>query len=78
VSVEIKARDLRATDVLTFDAIVVRGRDGESVHGVPIDHLRVLRDGSVVVDVRFVDGTNRRKVFRSDESVYINSRGEDA
>ena len=53
------------------DVIEPINEDAGWFDGVPIDNLKRYRNGRVRVDVTYVDGTRRRKVFAPDERVMV-------
>jgi Zn-dependent alcohol dehydrogenase len=63
----IAARELRDTDILEFQGVTTTG----GFDGIPIDKLKRYRDGRVRIDVTYVDGTCRRKIFSPDQLVMV-------
>jgi hypothetical protein len=53
-------------DILQFSGWTMVGH-----RGIPITRLTRLHDGRVQVDVDYVDGTNRHKVFEADDQVMV-------
>ncbi|OBG70279.1 hypothetical protein [Mycobacterium sp. E3305] len=63
----IPARELRDTDVLEFQRFNADGY----IDGIPIDKLTRHPDGRVEIDVTYIDGTHRLKVYDPDEQVSV-------
>ena len=65
----IPARALRDTDILEFQGVTMDGW----FDGITIDKLTRHADGRVEVDLTFVDGSHRYKIFGPDEQVRVRS-----
>jgi hypothetical protein len=68
----IPARELSDTDILDFHAEAI-SPDGtvKIFHGIPIDKLTRHRDGRVEVDMTYIDGTHRFRVYGPDDEVVV-------
>jgi hypothetical protein len=69
----ITASELRDTHILEFQGISEAG----GFDGIPIDKLKRYRDGRVRVDVTYIDGTRRRKIFTPGQQVMVQTDPSD-
>jgi hypothetical protein len=61
------ASELRNTDILEFRGVT----EGGGIDGIPIDKLTRHPDGSVEIDITYIDGTSRHKTFSASEQVMV-------